>query len=559
MKFSEMPYSRPDIEAMQRECTEIAERLRGAASVEEARKAIVQMGKLSRRFETMMSLVEIRHTIDTRDARYAQEQDFFDEATPRVTQMQLAYYQALLASPFRAELSDAFGEQLFAIADIQVRSTREELVPLMVEENKLTSEYERLLASAEMEVDGKTYNLSGLKKLMQSQDRALRKRGFLAYAEFFAQNERRFDEIFDKLVHIRHEKGRVMGFDNFVPLGYLLMGRQGYGAEDVAAFRAQVLETLVPVCTRLRQQQARRIGVDKLRFYDEAFQYPEGNAAPIGDRAFMEAQAERMYDELSKETGEFFRFMRAHELMDLETKPGKAAGGYCTFLPDYDAPFIFSNFNGTSADVDVLTHEAGHAFQAYTTNKVQTVPEYGFPTSEAAEIHSMSMEFFTYPWMERFFGDQADKYQKLHTSEALTFIPYGVCVDEFQHRVYENPDMTPEERKAVWHELEQKYLPTRDYDGCEIFEKGAFFFEKLHIFMYPFYYIDYTLASMAAFEFYGKMQQNREAAWADYYRLCELGGSLRYLDLLKAAHLSNPFELGSVRKAIAPLVRFVEG
>lgn len=552
-----MPYTRPNIDEVKEELLAIIEKIGNAQSAEEAKTAVAELNACYRHIMTAFTLVEIRHTIDTRDEFYQAEQDYIDENMPKLSPVMLAYYRALLASPFRAELEAAYGKQLFAIAEIQVQSIKEELVPLMVEENKLTSAYQKLVASAEVEVDGETYNLSGLKKLMQSPDRATRKKGMEGYAGFFAAHEAEFDDIYDKLVHLRHEKGKVMGFENFVPLGYLLMGRQGYNAEDVAAFRQQVLEELVPVCTKLREAQAKRIGVDKLKYYDEPFQYPDGNAMPIGDRDFMVAQAGEMYDELSKETGEFFRHMRAGELMDLETKPGKAAGGYCTFLPDYDTPFIFSNFNGTSADVDVLTHEAGHAFQCYTTSKLQTVTEYGFPTSEAAEIHSMSMEFFTYPWMDKFFGDQVDKYKELHTSDALTFVPYGVCVDEFQHRVYEKPDMTPDERKAVWHELEQKYLPTRDYDGCEIFEKGAFFFEKMHIFMSPFYYIDYTLASMAAFEFYGKMKEDRDAAWADYYRLCQLGGSERYLDLLKAGNLSNPFETGSVKKAIAPLVQSV--
>lgn len=559
MKFSEMPYVRPDIDRVCADLTAIIEKLSVAETVDAAKAAVAELNSYYKTVTTALTLAEIRHTIDTRDAFYQAEQDYIDEESPKLSPVFLSYYRALLESPFRTELEETFGGQLFALAEIQVQSIREELVPLMVEENKLASSYQKLVASAEVELDGETYNLSGLKKLMQSPDRETRKKGMEGYAGFFAAHEAEFDEIYDKLVHLRTEKGRVMGFDNFVPLGYLLMGRQGYDAGDVAAFRQQVLEELVPVCTKLRQEQATRIGVEKVKYYDEAFQYPDGNAMPIGDADFMVEQAGQMYDELSKETGEFFAHMRAHELMDLVTKPGKAAGGYCTSIPDYDSPFIFSNFNGTSADVDVLTHEAGHAFQSFTTNRCQTVTEYGFPTSEAAEIHSMSMEFFTYPWMDKFFGDQTDKYKKLHTSEALTFVPYGVCVDEFQHRVYENPDMTPDERKAVWHELEQKYLPTRDYDGCEIFEKGAFFFEKMHIFMSPFYYIDYTLASMAAFEFYGKMQQDRDAAWADYYRLCQLGGSRCYLDLLKAANLSNPFEAGSVKKAIAPLVRFVEG
>lgn len=557
MIFSKLPYERPDFSEMVKQANVITNELSNAKSFEDASDAVRKMGDLQKHEMTLAAIVEIRHTVDTRDAFYESEQDYFDENSPSFQSALCAYYRALLASSFRSELERYFGNQLFASADLFVRSFDEKMIPFMVEENKLTSAYQKLIASASIELDGITYNLKGLEVLMQSPDRCVRKRGFHAYAGFFSEHESELDDLYDKLVKVRTAKAQAIGFNNFVPLGYLNMGRMGYGPEEVALFRKQVCEELVPVCRKLLKDQEKRIGVDSLKYYDEAFQFPDGNATPIGNKDELVEQAEEMYDALSPETGEFFRFMRENELLDLETKPGKAAGGYTTGLPEYASPFIFSNFNGTSADVDVLTHEAGHAFQDYTTEKQGLIPEYITPSMEAAEIHSMSMEYFTYPWMEKFFGVNADKYRFLHTFEGLTFVPYGCLVDEFQHRVYEQPEMTPAERKAVWRDLEKKYLPLRDYDGEGVFEHGGFYFQKLHIFMYPFYYIDYCLASMAAFEMFGKMQEDRDAAWNDYYKLCKLGGSMRYIDLLKEAHLSDPFAQGSVKKAIEPMVKSV--
>ncbi len=263
--------------------------------------------------------------------------------------------------------------------------------------------------------------------------------------------------------------------------------------------------------------------------------------------------ARQMYDELSPETSEYFNKMVEMELFDLDSKPGKANGGYCTFLPEYKMPFIFSNFNGTSADVEVLTHENGHAFMGYESARCNELGAYRHSTSEVAEIHSMSMEFFTHPYMEKFFGKDADKYRYLHIAKALTFVPFGVAVDEFQHRVYAEPDMTPAQRRAVWRELERKYMPHRDYDGDETMENGAGWFFKLHIFLYPFYYIDYTLASMGAFAYFGRSLKDRNEAWQSYLKLCRAGGSKPYLQLLALAGLDNPFEEGSVRRAIEPL------
>ena len=188
--------------------------------------------------------------------------------------------------------------------------------------------------------------------------------------------------------------------------------------------------------------------------------------------------------------------MTKYELFDLETRPGKHLGGYCTSLPEYKAPFIFSNFNGTSADVDVLTHEAGHAFQAYLGERLIPIGVLQGSTSEVCEIHSMSMEFFTYPWMDKFFGDRADEYRYAHLCDALAVIPYMACVDEFQHEVYKNPKMTAKERRGVWRSIEKKYMPWRDYDGNAFLENGGFWMQKQHIFLYPFYYIDYALADL---------------------------------------------------------------
>ena len=355
------------------------------------------------------------------------------------------------------------------------------------------------------------------------------------------------------MVPLRDKIAKKLGFSSYIEFIYLSYGRYDYTAEDVAKFRAQVKEKIVPLCLELRKEQEKRLGVDKLHYYDEELIFPEGNAVPEGTTAEMVAKAQKMYHELSKKTGEFFDFMVEHELFDLETKPGKQTGGYCTFLNTFKAPFIFSNFNGTSADVDVLTHEAGHAFEAYTAAKQIPFMDMVFPTSEVAEIHSMSMEHFTYPWMEAFFGKKADDYRYAHLMNAMEVIPYMVCVDEFQHKVFENIGMTAKERREVWHQLERKYMPWRNYDGHKFLEEGGFWMQKQHIFVNPFYYIDYALAQICAFQFFERSKKEPEQAWADYYRLCQAGGSKGYFELLEMAGLKNPFADGTVEDVVEGL------
>ena len=345
---------------------------------------------------------------------------------------------------------------------------------------------------------------------------------------------------------------KALGFTNYVEMGYKRLGRSDYNSFMVANFRNQVREDLVPLVAQLRDRQRQRLGLKEMKYYDETLEFLTGNAMPKGGPDWILENGKRMYKELSKETDEFFTFMVERDLLDLLSKKGKMAGGYCTIIPDYKSPFIFSNFNGTSGDIDVLTHEAGHAFQVYLSMDYE-LPEYKFPTYEACEIHSMSMEFITWPWMDLFFKEDVDKYKFSHLAGAVSFIPYGVVVDEFQHFVYENPDATPEDRKNKWRYLEKQYLPFRDYEDNEFLDKGTYWYRQGHIFSSPFYYIDYTLAQVCAFQFWIKSMDDREMAWNDYVRLCKAGGSMPFLQLVSLAGLENPFKDGVIKKLVGPI------
>ena len=357
------------------------------------------------------------------------------------------------------------------------------------------------------------------------------------------------------MVRLREEKEKKLGFASYTEYAYLDRRRFDYTQEDAANFRRQVREIITPAVAELREKQRRRLGVDKLHFYDEPLLFPEGNADPEGTMEELVAKAQQMYREMSPETGEFFDFMVRYKLFDLKTRPGKRMGGYMTRFPGLKAPFIFSNFNGTSADVDVLTHEAGHAFQGYLAMRSIPISSLCGSTSEINEVHSMSMEHFAYPWMRLFFGEKSEKALTAHLMGAFVTIPYLVSVDEFQHRVYEKPEMDAMERRRIWREIEQTYMPWRDYDGEPFLEGGGFWMQKQHIFLYPFYYIEYALAQLCAFQYYGRMKQDPGKAWEDYLRLCRAGGTKGYFELLEEGNLRNPFRDGMVEASVEHVIR----
>ncbi|WP_099159793.1 M3 family oligoendopeptidase [Virgibacillus ndiopensis] len=550
--FENYTYERPELQEEKDKFSHLLNTFKTASSVEEASKAIEEINTFRNRLSTLFNLVYIRASIDTNDAFYQQERDFFDDLQPEIKSLNTDFYKELVQSPHRHELEKKWGAQLFQIADLEIKSFSNDIIKLLQKENKLISEYSKLIASAEVDFQGETYTLAQLSPFAQDKNRSVRKKAIEASAGFFEQNAEKFDDIYDQLVKVRHEIATTLGYKNFVELGYIRMLRVDYNAEMVNVFRKQVRESIVPLVSKLYEKQAERIGVDSLHYYDEPFQYKSGNAKPKGTPEWIIDNGKKMYEELSAETNEFFHFMLDRNLMDLEAKKGKEAGGYCTFIEDYQSPFIFANFNGTSGDIDVLTHEAGHAFQFYSSRNIG-MPEYLIPTSEAAEIHSMSMEFFTWPWMKLFFKEDTDKYKYSHLADGLQFLPYGVAVDEFQHLVYENPEWSPDERKKAWKKLEETYLPHRDYDGIPYLEAGGFWQRQGHIYEVPFYYIDYTLAQICAFQFWKRSRENREEAWEDYLNLCKLGGSKSFLGLVEAANLRSPFKEGCVESVVGTI------
>lgn len=555
--FDNYKYMRPQFDSFSRAFREELARFENAASAEEQGQSLARINDMRTEFTSMYNICHIRHTMDTRDEFYEKENEYFDQQMPAYDGLVNDLYKKLIASPFRQALERKWGSQLFAIAELSLKTFDESAIGLLQEENKLSSQYTKLKAKAKIGFRGEEHNLSSIVRYEMDKDRDTRREAARAKWGFFEENAAEVEGLFGQLVKVRHRIARELGYENFVALGYARMLRSDYGPEMVANFRRQIETCIVPIATRLYERQRRRLGLEKLKYYDEDLRFPAGNPEPQGEPEWIVRQARQMYSELSGETREFFDFMNQARLMDLTTRPGKATGGYCTYIGSYQAPFIFSNFNGTSGDIDVLTHEAGHAFQVYSSRNIG-INEYNWPTFEACEIHSMSMEFFTWPWMQLFFRQDTGKYKFSHLSNALYFLPYGVAVDEFQHYVYENPEATPAERNQAWRGIERKYLPHRDYDGHEFLEKGGFWQKQSHIFAMPFYYIDYTLAQICAFQFWKKDQESHRQAWSDYVRLCNAGGSRSFLELVKLANLRSPFEDGCVASVVDVITEWLD-
>ncbi|MEM9490845.1 MAG: M3 family oligoendopeptidase [Myxococcota bacterium] len=463
----------------------------------------------------------------------------------------------MLESPFGEALDAEFGTQLRALKRCQATTFVPEIKDELAEEASLVSEYTRLMAGSEADFRGQKISLSKLPTYFGDADRAVRLDAHRALDACLAANREALDSIFHRLVELRHRMGTTLGHANYVPLAYQLRSRMNYGPDDVAAFRDAIARYIVPIASELRERQAAALGLSELLYHDETVWDAGGNARPQGDSGDILAAAQRMYNELHPELGEFFSFMNERGLLDVELRDGKAGGGFCTSLIDLGLPFVFANFNGSDGDLMVITHECGHAFQAYCSRQLEPRVEYIFPTFEAAEIHSMSMEFLTYPWMELFFGERADSYRRTHLRKAICMLPYIAAVDHFQHDVYGNPEWTPAQRNSRWSELEALYLPHRSYgEDYPYLAQGGLWQRQRHIYSMPFYYIDYGLAQVCAMQLWQRAEKDREGALGDFFTLCRAGGSIAFLDMVDRVGLQSPFKTESL-SALAERLRAV--
>lgn len=548
MKFKDMPYERISVESIKEEMKALIQKLKEAKDFEEAEALFLENEKLQGHVFTMSSLAQVRHSINTEDKFYDEEENYWNNAYPQIQEFNQEWTKALLDSPFKDNFAKKYGNIMFLNAEIDLKTFSPEIIPMMQEENELTTAYEKLLAGAQIPFEGKIYTISQMSPFKNDKDDARRLAAWKAEGQWYKDNQGELDRLYDKLVHLRDQMGKKLGYTDFTELGYYRMRRNCYDKQDVQKFREAVQKYVVPVAAKIYERQAERLGKSyPLSYADAAIEFRSGNPKPKGNPDEIVTSGKKFYDWLSPETSEFFNHMIDDELMDLLSTKGKQGGGYCTSFQDYKTPFIFANFNGTQHDIEVITHEAGHAFAAYL-NRNRVPYECIWPSLEACEVHSMSMEFFAEAFSQEFFGEDAGKYNYSHLAGALSFIPYGTMVDHFQHIVYENPNLSPAERHAKWKELVQTYQPWLKLDGeIPFYSEGEGWQRQHHIYSSPFYYIDYCLAQTVALQFWNLIQKDQKGAWQHYMAYTKQGGSVVFTKLLKNAGLESPFQESCLR------------
>ncbi len=557
-KVSELPYERVDGKEVVKRINECTQKAKLALSGEELVKLREECLKPISRFSTMANLAFTRFTLNTRDEFYCAEKDYYDETFPKVDAEFVKFKRAFTENAHIKEAAKFVNPLVIKQYELSAKCTNDKTVPLRVEENKIVTEYSKLMAETLYEYNGQKIPLASLRKYMADTNRNVRKAAYETLGKTLEAISDKLDDIFDRLVKVRTATAKALGYENFVELGDNLMGRISYNRDMLRAFRQNVKSDIVPAVAKLKTQLGKKLGINKFMLYDNDTYFENGNPAPVLNAQEMFEAANKMYHDMSGETGEFFDMMLKSEAFDVFPREGKWGGGYCEQFTDFKQPFILANFNGTSGDVDVLTHEAGHAFASYMSFVLEHDQDISLGM-ETAETHSMGMEFFCYKYMKDFFGDRADDYKHYHFFDAINFIPYGTIVDYFQELVYQNPEMTPAERNALWNRLEKEFRPWLNSDGIPYLEKGTRWQYQAHIFENPFYYIDYCLAQSVAVQFYFASRKDYSSAFEAYARFVKHGSQKEFPALVSEAGLCSPFENGALKEIAANAVKIIGG
>ncbi|RLQ94256.1 M3 family oligoendopeptidase [Falsibacillus albus] len=534
----------------------LIEEFDNAATFDQQNGVFMKLNDLRFSFETALNYARLQHFRNMQDEYYSSEYQKFSQFETTYSKLTGVFYRSLLKAKFRDELENLYGKQLFSLAKIKQNSYSEDIEEELQKENRLIADYQSLLGKSVIQYDNQTFSLSSITPYLSSSDRNTRRKAHLAKTAFFMEHENELDDILDELVITRNQIAEKLGMTSFIQLGYNRMNRTGHTPEDLKQYRKQVARHGIPFVAKLRDKQAKRIGVSKLKYFDENCLFPEGAPAPKGSHKDILSTFKMMFDELGPETKDFFHELTSKNNMDLAFREGKWGGNFATFVGEDKSPFLFTNFHGISNDIRVFTHEAGHAFQFFMSRH-WNIPEYLLPY-DSAEVFSFAMERIAWPWMNQFFGEETEKYQLAHLTTAFTYMPLASAVDEFEHFLYEQPQVSTSDRKKMWRDLEQKYMPERDYDGNEFLKSGTGFYEIAHLFTTPFYFMDYDLAHYCSVQIWALHQKNPSKAWKTYLNMCRIGGSQPFHELIKNAGLLSPFEENSVKVLLSDVEEWIE-
>jgi len=478
---------------------------------------------------------------------------FVEEVEPRLKPRQFKLAQIYLEHPCRAQLP----QDRYFVFDrgtrLQVELFRPENVALETEEAKLAQQYQKLIGSLTVNFRGQEQTLVQMGRYLEDPDRVLRQEAWELVTKRRLQETAPIEEIFEQLLKLREQIAANAGFANYLQYAFRARGRFDYTPEDCLKFHEAIEKEIMPAVRELQAQRRQQLGLDALRPWDLSVD-PLNRAAlrPFEKIDTLVASTGDIFDRLDPKLSKEFALMRQLHLLDLDNRKGKAPGGYQSTLAESRLPFIFMNAVGIQRDVETILHEAGHAFHALAARE-EDLYAYRSAPIEFCEVASMSMELLGNEFIEKFYstGD-AQRARRDHLEGIVEIFPWIATVDAFQHWIYSHPGHSRAERQAAWNDLMKRFGGDVDWSTYED-ARTNLWHKQLHIFIHPFYYVEYGIAQLGALQIWANSKNDKARALQQYHEGLALGGSRPLPELFQAAGCRFDFS----RDTIKPLVNLI--
>jgi oligoendopeptidase F len=479
---------------------------------------------------------------------------FVEHVEPQLKPHQFALEKIYNLHSCREKLPQARFQVFDRDVKNHVELFRPENVALETEEAKLCQQYQKLSGALTVNFRGEEKTLVQMGRYLEEPDRELRQETWGLVAERRLQEAEKFDGIFDEQIKLRQQIAQNAGFDNYRDYAFRRLGRFDYTPDDCRKFHDAVEKEIVPAVREIQSERKRQLKLEKLRPWDLAVD-PQNRAPlkPFAEVGEMVSRTQKIFNHLDGELAGGFKQMDDLHLLDLDNRKGKAPGGYQSTLSEARVPFIFMNAIGLQRDVETILHEAGHAFHALATRD-EDLYAYRSAPIEFCEVASMSMELLGNEFLEEFYPTAgANRARKTHLEGIIGFFPWMATVDAFQHWIYTHPNHTRDERKKAWMDLMDRFGGDVDWSGCEA-ARANLWHRQLHIFIHPFYYVEYGIAQLGALQVWANSRRDKAKALNDYKKSLALGGSRPLPELFSAAGCKFEFST----KTIQPLMRLLK-
>ena len=556
-KFSDLQYKETDYQSLAKmilDLTEKAKKADSPSSLEEVLKIYdTEMGEVGYNY----TLSYIHSSLDSSDSFWQEALQKESKGNAMLDTTPLL--KAILENKYFSSLEEKYGPVLRDKLNKSI-STGSKAQNERAEEGDLVSKYQREKAMVRINYKGKELSEGEVIPLFESPIREERIQSRKAVAKAFLEKKELFGSMLERLISLRDTIAKENGFSNYLEYMDINYSRIGYGEKEMDAFVSEVKEYVVPVLSHIFEETRKRLGLEEMTVADISLMFVDGNAKPSGGADVLKEAAKKMYKALSPEMEAFFTGMLDSHSIDVDFSPNKVSGmGFCTDLKKGMYPFVFGNLDGTSWDVTVFTHEVGHAWQSYASDQNLDLTLFREMPLDAVEIPSKTMELFSYPFAEEFFGKDGDKFRFAHFRNAVKEIVAYTSVHELNTWIYTHVGASFDEINEKWMEIQSSYYPNVSYGEMEEEEKkGAGLLRNMGIFMFPRYLISYVFSEMCAIDLFMEYLKDKDKALDSYNRLCRVGGSKSYPEILSAAGLEPSYKKGRVKYVMEKVKAYLE-